>query len=227
MRSDKGSYLLATLILFTALPLLSLKLFHFRVEEVGVEGISLHHHPEIQKRLESLKGLPLFSIDRDTVDKCMGHKWMKCLGVKKVLPDRIHVTLQARKALVSVGDTWYDNEGCPVLTQLSPAPPLRMIGRASENQVKDLSRLARMAPDFISIFPTLKVENPEHWIMYTPGQAEVHLNPVKIQECLTRWSMTDHRLDLSREGTVIDLRYEGRVIIKEKGGDRGNTAGGN
>ena len=209
------------------------------VREVTIAGIQHLSREEVLERLGLRTGETLWSADPSVLsERLMTHPWIRQASVTRSLPHRLIVTLVERQPAVMLKSSsaalLLDKEG-QVLTPLSVLEGAEfpiLIGVDSDRVmqgddrarqlVRNGIRLAGLLGDEFDGLPEIDLGNPDNAVAYVQG-LRFQFGPASFEEKWERYRKIDRTLHVSvgDEQTSpkheIDLRYPGKVIVRERG----------
>ncbi|MEF3168489.1 MAG: FtsQ-type POTRA domain-containing protein [Deltaproteobacteria bacterium] len=127
----------------------------FRLTNIHISGNFRVPQDEILAASGLSAGMSTLSIDLSSVAKGVeGHPWIETCTVKRILPDRVEISVKERKPVAVIGtDKLVDRTG-RILTSPDPAPDdLPRLTNVSPDEIQNgcLSERWRSALDFISL----------------------------------------------------------------------------
>lgn len=211
----------------------------FQVREVTMSGASHVTHEDMLERLGLQSGDTLFSVNpTQLVDRLKSHPWIKEATVKRVLFHRLAVAITEHRPAAVLRtpslNLLLDEEGHvlsvlgegddPVLSVLVGIDPRRLVqGEAQSRQVARAGiELASLVGRAVEGRPQVDAGNPGNLIASVRG-LRFQFGPSSFEEKWDRYrrlqptlrARTDNGGVLFR--SEIDLRYPGKVIVRERG----------
>jgi len=208
------------------------------IREVEVEGIHRVTKPEVLKRLVLNPGMGLHQVSTAFLaERVRTHAWIKEATVERRPPHRLHVTVVERMpaAIIRIGaDHWLSDEGGYLLAKLGrqddqTLPLLTGLDRQAiqrgEARVRNAVQSGVVLAKLIAITFDGRVEID----LANPSNVVASANGVRFQfgddSLVDQWerfrkvkpsfktASSDGR---KREVSEIDLRYDNRVIVRER-----------
>jgi len=208
------------------------------IREVEVEGIHRVTKPEVLERLVLNPGMGLHQVSTAFLaERVRTHAWIKEATVERRPPHLLHVTVLERMpaAIIRIGaDHWLSDEGGYLLAKLGrqddqTLPLLTGLDRQAiqrgEARVRNAVQSGVVLAKLIAITFDGRVEID----LANPSNVVASANGVRFQfgddSLVDQWerfrkvkpsfktSSSDGR---KREGSEIDLRYDNRVIVRER-----------
>jgi len=211
----------------------------FQVREVTVSGTSRVTYEDVLERLRLQSGETLFSVNSTVlVDRLKSHPWIKEAIVNRALFHTLAVTITERRPAAVLRtpslNLLLDEEGRvlsvlgeeddPVLPVLVGVDPRRLIqGQAQSRQVARAGiELAGLVGQAVEGRPQVDAGNPENLVASVQG-LRFQFGPSSFEEKWDRYRRLQPTLRAradNRSGqfrSEIDLRYPGKVIVRERG----------
>ncbi len=209
------------------------------VREVAVTGTSQVTRQEVLDRLALQPGETLLSVHlNDLAEHVLAHPWIKEATVRRRFPHTLAVSLVERQAAAVLRTPsmplLLDGEG-HVLTVLGEAdepdlpllmgidPKALMLGEVPSRQMAQAGiRLASLLEEEFQGRPEVDMGNPENAVVYIQG-LRFQFGPSSFEEKWKRYRTVEPTLRVSADGgqgdhrNDIDLRYPGKVIVRERG----------
>ncbi len=209
------------------------------IQSVEVEGIHHVTKPEVEELLALKPGMGLHQVSVTFLaERVRVHSWIKDAAVERRLPHVLHVTILERTpaAIIRTGvDHWLSDENGHLLaklgTQDDPTLPL-LVGLESKalllgdprarNAVRSGVVLAKLIASTIDGRVEVDLANPSNVVASTDGVRFQFGNDSLVGQWERfqkvkpsfRAVVFDGR---KREASEIDLRYDNRVIVRERG----------
>lgn len=209
------------------------------IQAVEVEGIHHVTKPEVVELLALKPGMGLHQVSTSFLaERVRTHSWIKDAMVERRLPHLLHVTVLERTpaAIIRTGaDHWLSDEGGHLLSKLGreddPALPL-LVGVESKSLLGGESRvrntvqsgivLARLIAATVDGRIEVDLANPSNVAAYADG-VRFQFGSDALVDQWKRFQKVKPSLNAvafdgrKREGSEIDLRYDNRVIVRERG----------
>lgn len=209
------------------------------IQAVEVEGIHHVTKPEVVELLALKPGMGLHQVSTSFLaERVRTHSWIKDAMVERRLPHLLHVTVLERTpaAIIRTGaDHWLSDEGGHLLSKLGreddPALPL-LVGVESKSLLGGESRvrntvqsgivLARLIAATVDGRIEVDLANPSNVAAYADG-VRFQFGSDALVDQWERFQKVKPSLNAvafdgrKREGSEIDLRYDNRVIVRERG----------
>ncbi|MDE3221279.1 MAG: FtsQ-type POTRA domain-containing protein [Nitrospirota bacterium] len=209
------------------------------IREVEVEGIHHVTKPEVLERLVLKPGMGLHQVSTVFLaERVRTHAWIKEATVERRPPHRLHVTVLERMpaAIIRTGvDHWLsdengyllaklgrqDDQTLPLLTGLEPKSLLRGDARI-RNAVQSAVMLAKLIANSIEGRVEVDLANPLNVVASTNGvRFQFGDDPLVDQwERFQKVKLSFKTASFDgrkREMSEVDLRYDNRVIVRERG----------
>lgn len=209
------------------------------IREVEVEGIHHVTKPEVLERLVLKPGMGLHQVSTAFLaERVRMHAWIKEATVERRPPHHLHVTVLERTpaAIIRTGaDHWLsdesgsllaklgrqDDQTLPLLTGLEPKALLRGEARI-RNAVQSGVVLAKLIANTIDGRVEVNLANPLNVVASANGLRFQFGDDSLIDQWerfqKVKPSFKTALLDgRKREVSEIDLRYDNRVIVRERG----------
>lgn len=209
------------------------------IREVTIDGNNQTSKQELVERLSLKPGATLLSVSTSFLaSRLEAHPWIKHAVVERKPPHLLAVTVTERRgaAVVRSGQRQWlvDDDGAvlapvsegalpsfPVLTGLDGQRLVRQDVQAM--RVARLGvRLAELMSAELGAVPTLQIEDPDHVVATVEGM-RVEFGPSAQEEQWGRFLQLRQARRLAglsgvaRMAADIDLRYPGKVIVRERG----------
>jgi len=211
----------------------------FQVREVTVSGTSRVTYEDVLERLRLQSGETLFSVNStELVDRLKSHPWIKEAAVNRALFHTLAVTITERRPAAVLRtpslNLLLDEEGRvlsvlgeeddPVLPVLVGVDPRRLIqGQAQSRQVARAGiELAGLVGQAVEGRPQVDAGNPENLVASVQG-LRFQFGPSSFEEKWDRYRRLQPTLRARADNgsgqfrSEIDLRYPGKVIVRERG----------
>jgi len=211
----------------------------FQVREVTVSGTSRVTYEDVLERLRLQSGETLFSVNStELVDRLKSHPWIKEAIVNRALFHTLAVTITERRPAAVLRtpslNLLLDEEGRvlsvlgeeddPVLPVLVGVDPRRLIqGQAQSRQVARAGiELAGLVGQAVEGRPQVDAGNPENLVASVQG-LRFQFGPSSFEEKWDRYRRLQPTLRARADNgsgqfrSEIDLRYPGKVIVRERG----------
>lgn len=209
------------------------------VREVTVSGTNQVTRREVVERLALPPGETLLSArPSELAERLLVHPWIKEARVQRVLPHTLAVTIAERlpAAVLKTSSVplLLDSEG-HVLTALTEAtePDLPLLsgidyqglvlGEAKPRQAAQAGiRLAGLLGNQFEGRAEVDMGNPDNAVVYIQG-LRFQFGAASFEEQWERYRKVEHALSVDANGgqgaerNEIDLRYPGKVIVRERG----------
>ncbi len=197
----------------------------FRVENILVEGRK-YSDPDILLAVINIeKGDPIFSFNpseaKTQIEKT---DWVKSVRVERRLPDTIYINITEREPLAlwqsENGLSLIDNDG-EIITRsnLDKFKNLLMVsGENSPKKAKEFISILAAESELEAMIDNVKLIDNRRWNLYLNDGKLIKL-PENDMGLAVRNIMLRHVQDgilSSNSITVIDARYQGRLIIRTK-----------
>jgi len=209
------------------------------IRSVEVEGIHHVTKPEVEELLALKPGLGLHQVSVTFLaERVRVHSWIKDATVERRLPHVLHVTILERTpaAIIRTGvDHWLSDENGHRLAKLGsqddPTLPL-LVGLESKalllgeprvrNAVQSGVALAKLIASTIDGRVEVDLANPSNVVASTDGVRFQFGNDSLVDQWerfqKVKPSFRAVAFDgRKREASEIDLRYDNRVIVRERG----------
>jgi cell division protein FtsQ len=210
-----------------------------QVRDVTVAGISHVTRQEVLDRLALQPGETLLSVSvGELAEQVAAHPWIKEATVRRRFPQTLAVTVVERQpaAVLKVPSAplLLDDEGhvltvlaetdepdLPLLTGIDPKGLMSAESR-SRDAARDGIRLAGLLESQFEGRPEVDMGNPENAVVYIQG-LRFQFGPSSFEEKWERYRKITPTLRVSADGEQgdsrndIDLRYPGKVIVRERG----------
>lgn len=209
------------------------------IQSVEVEGIHHVTKPEVEELLALKPGMGLHQVSvAFLAERVRTHAWIKDAAVERRLPHVLHVTILERTpaAILRTGvDHWLSDESGHLLAKLGsqddPTLPL-LIGLESKllllgdprtrNAVQAGVVLAKLIANTIEGRVEVDLANPSNVVASTDGVRFQFGNDSLVGQWerfqKVKPSFRAVAFDgRKREASEIDLRYDNRVIVRERG----------
>ena len=209
------------------------------IRSVEVEGIHHVTKPEVEELLALKPGMGLHQVSVTFLaERVRVHSWIKDAAVERRLPHVLHVTILERTpaAIIRTGvDHWLSDENGHLLaklgTQDDPTLPL-LVGLESKalllgdprvrNAVQSGVVLAKLIANTIEGRVEVDLANPSNVVASTDGVRFQFGNDSLVGQWerfqKVKPSFRAVAFDgRKREASEIDLRYDNRVIVRERG----------
>jgi len=208
------------------------------IREIEVEGIHHVTRPEVLERLVLKPGVGLHQVSTAFLaERVQAHAWIKEATIERKPPHVLHVTVSERTPAVIIrmgADHWLsdesgyllaklgrqDDETLPLLTGLEPQAIQRGEARA-RNAIQSGVVLAKLIANTLDGRVEVDLANPANVVASASG--------VRFQfgddSLVDQWERfrkvkpsfkTASSEGRKREVTEIDLRYDNRVIVRER-----------
>jgi cell division protein FtsQ len=208
------------------------------IREIEVEGIHHVTRPEVLERLVLKPGVGLHQVSTAYLaERVQAHAWIKEATIERRPPHLLHVTVLERTPAVIIrmgGDHWLsdesgyllaklgrqDDETLPLLTGLEPQAIQRGEARV-RNAIQSGVVLAKLIANTLDGRVEVDLANPANVVASASG--------VRFQfgddSLVDQWERfrkvkpsfkTTSSEGRKREVTEIDLRYDNRVIVRER-----------
>jgi len=211
----------------------------FQVREVTVSGANRVTYEDVLERLRLQSGETLFSVNStELVDRLKSHPWIKEATVNRGLLHTLAVTITERRPAAVLRtpslNLLLDEEGRvlsvlgeeddPVLPVLVGVDPRRLIqGEAQSRQVARAGiELAGLVGQAVEGRPQVDAGNPENLVASVQG-LRFQFGPSSFEEKWDRYRRLQPTLRARADSgggqfrSEIDLRYPGKVIVRERG----------
>ena len=211
----------------------------FQVREVTVSGTNRVTYEDVLERLRLQSGETLFSVNStELVDRLKSHPWIKEAAVNRALFHTLAVTITERRPAAVLRtpslNLLLDEEGRvlsvlgeeddPVLPVLVGVDPRRLIqGQAQSRQVARAGiELAGLVGQAVEGRPQVDAGNPENLVASVQG-LRFQFGPSSFEEKWDRYRRLQPTLRARVDNgggqfrSEIDLRYPGKVIVRERG----------
>jgi cell division protein FtsQ len=209
------------------------------IREVEVEGIHHVTKPEVLERLVLKPGMGLHQVSTAFLaERVRTHSWIKEATVERRPPHLLHVTVLERTpaAIIRTGaDHWLsdesgyllaklgrqDDQTLPLLTGLEPKSLLRGEARI-RNAVQSGVVLAKLIANTIDGRVEVDLANPLNVVASANG-VRFQFGDDSLVDQWERFQKVKPSLKTAyfdgrkREVNEIDLRYDNRVIVRERG----------
>jgi len=209
----------------------------FEVRDVSLVGARHVTRAEVLDRLALRPGETLFSLTPSRlVSQLMSHPWIKEVRVSRRFPGTLTVSVTERRPAAVLRTPLFslllDEEGrvlsvlmkgtepgLPVLVGIDPHG--LMLGEAGPRQaaLNGIKVAALLGPAFESQ-PEVDVGRPDRQVATVRGR-RFHFGPSSIEEQWGRYQQVERAVRASGGRAMsrgdIDLRYQGKVIIRERG----------
>jgi len=209
------------------------------VRAVTMTGLRHLSRDEIMSRLGLREGETLWSADPAALsERLLTHPWIKRAEVTRSLPHTLIVSVAERQPVAvlksSASALLLDGEGqvltplsdltgeeFPVLVGVDPDRVMQGEDRARQ-LVRNGIRLAGLLDEAFDGLPEIDLGNPDNAVAYVQG-LRFQFGPASFEEKWERYRKIDRTLHVSAgdEPTnlnqEIDLRYPGKVIVRERG----------
>lgn len=209
------------------------------VREVTVSGTNQVTRQEVLDRLALPPGETLLSVrPSELADRLLSHPWIKDASVHRVVPHTLAVTIAERlpAAVLKTSSVplLLDSEG-HVLTALTEAgePELPLLtgidyqglvlGKPQPRQAAQAGiRLAGLLGNQFQGRAEVDMGNPDNAVVYIQG-LRFQFGSSSFEEQWERYQKVEHALSVDANGgqgelrNEIDLRYPGKVIVRERG----------
>ncbi len=209
------------------------------IREITIDGNAQTSKQELAERLSLKPGATLLSVSTSFLaSRLEANPWIKQAVVERKPPHRLAVTVTERRgaAVVRSGQQQWlvDDEGAvlaPVSEGALPSFPVltglegqRLVRREVEAMrvVRLGVRLAALVSAELGAVPTLQIEDPDHVVAAVEG-LRVEFGPTAQEEQWGRFMQlrqakrTAGSPSVTRAPSDIDLRYPGKVIVRERG----------
>lgn len=209
------------------------------IREVEVEGIHHVTKPEVLELLAVKPGTGLHQISTAFLaERVKTHSWVKETMVERRPPHLLHVTVleRAPAAIIRTGvDYWLSDENGYLLAKLGsqddPTLPLLvglepkslLLGESrSRNAVQSGVVLARLIANTIDGRVEVDLANPSSVVASSDG-VRFQFGSDSLVDQWERFQKVKPSFRTAafdgrkREGSEIDLRYDNRVIVRERG----------
>ena len=209
------------------------------IQSVEVEGIHHVTKPEVEELLALKPGMGLHQVSVTFLaERVRVHSWIKDAAVERRLPHVLHVTILERTpaAIIRTGvDHWLSDENGHLLAKLGsqddPTLPL-LVGLESKalllgdprarNAVQSGVVLAKLIASTIDGRVEVDLANPSNVVASTDGVRFQFGNDSLVGQWerfqKVKPSFRAVAFDgRKREASEIDLRYDNRVIVRERG----------
>lgn len=208
------------------------------IREIEVEGIHHVTRPEVLERLVLKPGVALHQVSTAFLaERVQAHAWIKEATIERRPPHLLHVTVLERMPAVIIrmgADHWLsdesgyllaklgrqDDETLPLLTGLEPQAIQRGEARV-RNAIQSAVVLAKLIANTLDGRVEVDLANPANVVASASG--------VRFQfgddSLVDQWERfrkvkpsfkTASSEGRKREVTEIDLRYDNRVIVRER-----------
>ena len=209
------------------------------IREVTIDGNNQTSKQELAERLSLKPGATLLTISTSFLaSRLEAHPWIKQAVVERKPPHRLAVTVTERRgaAVVRSGNKQWlvDDEGvvlAPVSDGALPSFPVLtgLDGQRLVRQEVEAMRVARLGARLamlvsveLGAVPVLQLEDPDHVVATVEG-LRVEFGPSAQEEQWGRFiqlrqaKRTAGAPMVARTPSDIDLRYPGKVIVRERG----------
>jgi cell division protein FtsQ len=208
------------------------------IREVEVEGIHQVTKPEVLKRLALNPGVGLHQVSTAFLaERVRTHAWIKEAKVERRPPHLLHVTVLERMpaAIIRIGaDHWLSDEGGYILAKLGrqddqTLPLLTGLDRQALQRGEARVRNAVQSGVVLAKLMAITLDGRVEIDLANPSNVVASANGVRFQfggdSLVDQWerfrkvnpsyktASSDGR---KREGSEIDLRYDNRVIVRER-----------
>ena len=211
----------------------------FQVREVTLSGASHVTHEDVLERLGLQSGETLFSVNpTQLVDRLKSHPWIKEATVNRVLFHTLAVTItehrpaavlrapslnllldEEGRVLSALGEE--DDLALPVLVGIDPRRLIQ--GEAQSRQVAQAGiELASLVGQAVEGRPQVDAGNSENLVASVQG-LRFQFGPSSFEEKWDRYRRLQPTLRARADNgggqsrSEIDLRYPGKVIVRERG----------
>lgn len=209
------------------------------IREVTIDGNNQTSKQDLVERLSLKPGATLLTVSPSFLaSRLESHPWIKRAVVERQLPHRLAVTVTERRvaAVVRSGNKrWLvDDEGVvlsPVSEDAAPSFPVLtgLDGQRLVRQEAGAMRVARLGTRLAALVsaelgsvPTLQLEDPDH-VVAMVDDLRVEFGPTGQEEQWGRFTQLRQAKRMAgsagaaRPPSDIDLRYPGKVIVRERG----------
>ncbi len=197
----------------------------YRVEKVLVEG---HHYTDRKVLLDMIgaaRGDPVLSFDLPAIQKRVeAISWVKSAHVERRLPDTLYVRVEERQPLA----LWKDADGLSLIDSDGA-----VLTRDHLDRFKDLLMVrGKSAPEhaqallsFLEAEPGLKMRvdharfiESRRWDLYLTDGKRVKLPESDVGLAVRHVMLRQEQDDILDKDsvTIIDARYQGRLIVRTK-----------
>ncbi len=209
------------------------------IRDVTIDGNNQTSKQELVERLSIKPGATLLTVSTSFLaSRLEAHPWIKQAAVERRPPHRLAVTVTERRVagVVRTGTKrWLvDEDGvvlAPVSDDAAPSFPVLtgLDGQRLVRQEAEAMRVARLGARLAALMsadvggvPVLQMENPDHVVATVEG-LRVEFGPTAQEE---QWGRFTQLRQARRSGgpvsaawapSDIDLRYPGKVIVRERG----------
>lgn len=211
----------------------------FQVRDVTLSGSSRVTHEDVLERLGLQSGETLFSVNStELADRLKSHPWIREATVNRELFHTLAVTITERRpaavlrtpslnllldeegrVLSALGEE--DDPALPVLVGIDPRALIQ--GEAQSRQVARAGiELASLVGQAVEGRPQVDAGNPENLVASVQG-LRFQFGPSSFEEKLDRYRRLQPILRARADNgsgqfrNEIDLRYPGKVIVRERG----------
>lgn len=209
------------------------------IHEVEVEGTHHVTKPEVVELLVLKPGMGLHQVSTAFLaERVRTHSWIKEATVERRPPHLLHVTILERTpaAIIRTGvDHWLSDENGYLLTKLGrqddPTLPL-LVGLEPKSLLRGESRVRNAVQSGIVLAKLIAntIDGRVEVDLANPSSVVASANGVRFQfgndSLVDQWERfqkvkpsfkTAAFNGRKREGSEIDLRYDNRVIVRERG----------
>jgi cell division protein FtsQ len=211
----------------------------FEVKEISLAGANQVTRREMLERLAIQPGQPVWSFNTRRLEiRLESHPWIKRAAVSRVLPHTLAVHITERRPAAVLRNSSMtllldeeghalsvlspaEDPGLPVMTGINPKGLLAKEGRLLLAAQRGIE-LAGLLTRTFQGRPRIDMTNPDDVVAYLDG-LRLQFGPSPFEEKWERYRTIEPYLAVSAgpgHGEVrneIDLRYPGKVIVRERG----------